>query len=308
MKFFWLLLTLLSSFVYSQTDCTSGNLVVYDSKSSRISSHTQSYKAELAAMLLSQEEAKKGIEGRAAVKTPDIVCVTAPVLSSSSSRSSSSTSSLASSSNAVSSATSSVASSVSSSIQSSSSSSACAATLITPFYRVGGAWIQDSSFSVSVGTLVDFAPQPTVGGSWTWSGCGVAANTREVTIAASTTCVLTAIHTNSCGTKTTHQFYVNVSAQSSSQSSSVSVSSSVSATATLTWQHPTARVNGDVLPVSEIAGYEIRQWVGSSAISKTVGVVNQTSITGNFQRVEIAVFDKSGLYSDFVVAVDARGY
>lgn len=90
MKKVFLLIILLSSFAYSQTDCTSANISVYDAKGALFSTHTQSYKANTAAILLAQQQ------GKATVKTPDIVC-TAKSASSSSARSSSVSSSIVSS-------------------------------------------------------------------------------------------------------------------------------------------------------------------------------------------------------------------
>lgn len=63
-----LFLLLLSLPAFSQTDCTSSNINVYDSKGILVSSHTQSYKAEVAAILIAQQQ------GKSTVKTPDIVC------------------------------------------------------------------------------------------------------------------------------------------------------------------------------------------------------------------------------------------
>jgi hypothetical protein len=59
-------------------ECTSSNIGVYDSKGVLVSSHTQTYKANEAAILISQAQ------GKATIKTPDIVC-TSKVQSSTSS-------------------------------------------------------------------------------------------------------------------------------------------------------------------------------------------------------------------------------
>ena len=68
-----LILVFLSSFTLAQTDCISGNsglITVYDSRGSVSTTHTQDYKANTAAILVSQKE------GRSIIKTPDIVCTT----------------------------------------------------------------------------------------------------------------------------------------------------------------------------------------------------------------------------------------
>src|SRR6188768_2490951 len=81
-----LILVFLSSFTLAQTDCISGNsglITVYDSRGSVSTTHTQDYKANTAAILVSQKE------GRSIIKTPDIVCTTKISSSSTSTQSSS---------------------------------------------------------------------------------------------------------------------------------------------------------------------------------------------------------------------------
>ncbi len=275
MKFLMLLCVALSAFCFG--DCTSGNLGVYDSKGVLVSSHAQTYKALEVGINLAQKD------GKATIRIPDIVC-TAKISSSSSISSAASVSSR-SSSIAV-------------------SSSSCASTPITPFYRInGGYWVQDSSFNIPAGTVVDFAPQPLTGGSWSWSGCGVTGNARETSLIASTTCILTAKHINACGGQSTHQFYVNVSGtQASSSSSSSSVSSASARVVGVRWGHPTQRESGKPLLLSEIGGYEIRQVVGQSyRYDRIAGnQVTRWQLTHYGGRIEIAVYDTDGLYSRFV--------
>jgi hypothetical protein len=76
--------------------------------------------------------------------------------------------------------------------------------------------------------------------------------------------------------------------------------------ATIQWSHPTARENGTYLTIDEIGGYEIRY----KALRDTL--YTHVSIPGNgvtkYQfplsiiglQFEIAVYDKQGLYSEFV--------
>lgn len=88
MKNLLLIVLLFSSFAYSQTDCVAGNgglISVLDSKGvATAPQYSQAYKANAAAILLSQKE------GRASIKTPDIVCTTKQSSSSSSRASSAS--------------------------------------------------------------------------------------------------------------------------------------------------------------------------------------------------------------------------
>lgn len=78
---------------------------------------------------------------------------------------------------------------------------------------------------------------------------------------------------------------------------------------TLYWSAPLERVNGDTMNVTDIAGYEIRyREVGATEYTKVV--VNGYEVNNYYidelssadYVFELAVFDTSGLYSDFVVA------
>lgn len=90
----------------------------------------------------------------------------------------------------------------------------------------------------------------------------------------------------------------------SNTSSSSRASSSGVRTATLTWEPPKERENGQLLPIGEIGGYEIRQQVNSSYqyIKINDAMVTKHTFTYFGGDVEIAVFDISGLYSDFTKA------
>ena len=52
--------------------------------------------------------------------------------------------------------------------------STCDPTTIIPYIQVNdGSWQQTSSATVSSGTKMILGPQPTSGGTWNWSGCGI---------------------------------------------------------------------------------------------------------------------------------------
>jgi hypothetical protein len=92
----------------------------------------------------------------------------------------------------------------------------CTQTTITPFVQVNnGTWQQTSSASVSAGGTVKFGPQPTTGGSWSWTGPnGFTASTREVTltnIQTSQAGTYTARYTNTSGCQSTQAFGVTIS-------------------------------------------------------------------------------------------------
>jgi hypothetical protein len=75
---------------------------------------------------------------------------------------------------------------------------------------------------------------------------------------------------------------------------------------TLEWSHPTERENGTYLELSEIGGYEIRVYDSRTAqftyydikgnSTTRYGVSNYTTT----MTIEIAVYDTTGLYSEYV--------
>jgi hypothetical protein len=93
---------------------------------------------------------------------------------------------------------------------------ACTPTAITPYVQVnGGTWQQTATASLTAGGSVMFGPQPTTGGSWSWSGPNnFSATTREVTISniqANQAGNYVATYTNSGGCQSTQTFNVTVS-------------------------------------------------------------------------------------------------
>jgi hypothetical protein len=99
-------------------------------------------------------------------------------------------------------------------------SSTCSPTAITPYISVSGTWTEESSANVtSTTTAVDLGPQPTSGGSWSWSGPnGFTSTAREIdNIALSAgSNVYTATYTNSCGAKSTQAFTITAPGASGS--------------------------------------------------------------------------------------------
>ncbi len=91
-------------------------------------------------------------------------------------------------------------------------SGTCDPTPITPYISVNdGSWQQISSVSVSSGDKVELGPQPSTGGSWSWTGCGTSGTTREQTIYPTSSCTATATYTNTCGAQSTQNFNITVS-------------------------------------------------------------------------------------------------
>ena len=86
----------------------------------------------------------------------------------------------------------------------------CMATAVTPYIKLNGAWSNTASATFAAGTQVVLGPQPTSGGSWSWSGCGKAGTAREQTLTPAASCTATVVHTNSCGATTTQAFALTV--------------------------------------------------------------------------------------------------
>jgi hypothetical protein len=94
--------------------------------------------------------------------------------------------------------------------------SGCSATTIVPNTQVNsGAWTQTTSATVGAGATVKFGPQPSSGGSWSWTGpSGFTATTREVTISNVQTAkagTYVARYTNSCGAQSTMNHTITIS-------------------------------------------------------------------------------------------------
>lgn len=275
MKKYLILLVLFSSFAFAQshypeTKATSGLYTIYVDGVAQTPQYSQLYTVYMAAAQISQTKP----QAKVVVRSPDITFTTVWRSNLSSSASSSRSSSV-----------------------SSSSLISCPATTIVPYHRLGGtAWVAGGSVNVAPNATVEFGPQPYTG-TWSWSGCNVTGSVREQTVRTSTSCKIIATHTNTCGTKSTYEFSVNIGSVSSS-----SASSSSNQTLTVQWQHPTERENGEVLSLDEIDGYEIRQWTNNSYQSTLVGVVNSVVLPKTDGKIEVAVFDNHGIYSEFVEA------
>lgn len=92
---------------------------------------------------------------------------------------------------------------------------ACTPTAITPYVNINnGTWQQTANASLAAGGSVQFGPQPTQGGSWSWSGPNnFTAATREVYISnvqSSQAGNYVATYTNSGGCKSTQTFNITL--------------------------------------------------------------------------------------------------
>ncbi|UKM65389.2 Ig-like domain-containing protein [Flavobacteriaceae bacterium GSB9] len=89
--------------------------------------------------------------------------------------------------------------------------SECTPTAIVPYIGVdGGTLAQVNEVSINLGSSVTFSPQPDVGGSWSWSGCGTSGTSREQTFTPTESCLATVIYTNDSGCVSSSNFTVNV--------------------------------------------------------------------------------------------------
>lgn len=92
----------------------------------------------------------------------------------------------------------------------------CSPTTITPYISVnnGSTWAEETSATVSsTSTEVDLGPQPTSGGSWSWSGPnGYSSTSRQIDDIRlnSGSNVYKATYTNSSGCKSTETFTITV--------------------------------------------------------------------------------------------------
>ena len=90
----------------------------------------------------------------------------------------------------------------------------CTPTAITPYIQVNsGSWVEENSASVASGSTVNLGPQPTSGGSWSWSGPnGYTSTSRQInSIPLSTgTNTYVATYTNSSGCRSTETFTITV--------------------------------------------------------------------------------------------------
>ncbi|NJM80245.1 MAG: family 16 glycosylhydrolase [Flavobacterium sp.] len=91
----------------------------------------------------------------------------------------------------------------------------CQATPINPFYKINnGSFVGGTSIALQSGNSVVLAPQPTTGGSWSWTGPNnFLASTREITLTnvqTTNTGNYIATFTNTCGATSTVPFAVTI--------------------------------------------------------------------------------------------------
>ena len=101
---------------------------------------------------------------------------------------------------------------------------------------------------------------------------------------------------------------------SSNSSSSVAgvISTLVAGPVGMSWIAPSGRMDGTLLDITEIGGYEIRYRLASSSNFTYISINDAWTTQYNFAWLEgnyvfqVAAFDKNGIYSNFVDVVSAN--
>ena len=210
-------------------------------------------------------------------------------------------------------------------------STTCSPTTITPYISVSGTWTQESSASVpSTSTAVNLGPQPTSGGSWSWTGPnGFTSTAREIdNIALSAgSNVYTATYTNSCGAKSTQAFTITAPGGSGSPinidaggaaSGSWAADEDFSGVTTLTYTNgvSTSLLSGTIPPQTVLQSqrygsggsvtYTIPGYTSGSSHSVTLYFV-ENYVTGSGQREFNVLINGTQVLTNFDVYAAAGG-
>ncbi len=89
--------------------------------------------------------------------------------------------------------------------------SPCTTPRISPFIQVfPGSWEARTDVTVDRGVQVTFDPQPVLGGSWEWTGCGTFGTSRVQSVTPDSSCTATVTFTNDCGSSGTLDFHITI--------------------------------------------------------------------------------------------------
>ncbi|MFZ1084779.1 MAG: hypothetical protein WAN35_07440, partial [Terracidiphilus sp.] len=161
----------------------------------------------------------------------------------------------------------------------------CVPTAIIPYLQVNGAaWQQASTVTVASGSTVNLGPQPTTGGTWSWTGPnGFTSTTRQLNgiVLTAGANVYTATYTNAAGCKTVQVFTITETVSGGSftvtpSAASETVALGSSSTDTLTVKD----VNGFTgsvtcvasgLPSGITASFSANPFAATSVLTFTVG-------------------------------------
>ena len=200
------------------------------------------------------------------------------------------------------------------------SSGTCTPTTIVPYISVNGGstWTQESSATVSTtSTAVDLGPQPTSGGSWSWTGPnGYTSTSRQINSIPLSTGVnnYVATYTNTSSCKSTQAFAVTVTGSSagftlSPSASTVSVTQGASGTDTITVAD-TGGFTGSVaftasgLPSGVTASFSPASSTSSSLLTLTA---SSTATTGAFTVTVTGTSGSTTASTTFTLSVGPSG-
>jgi glucuronoarabinoxylan endo-1,4-beta-xylanase len=200
------------------------------------------------------------------------------------------------------------------------SSGTCTPTTIVPYISVNGGstWTEESSATVtSTSTAVDLGPQPTSGGSWSWTGPnGYTSTSRQINSIPLSTGVnnYVATYTNTSSCKSTQAFAVTVTGSSagftlSPSASTVSVTQGASGTDTITVAD-TGGFTGSVaftasgLPSGVTASFSPASSTSSSVLTLTA---SSTATTGAFTVTVTGTSGSTTASTTFTLDVTSSG-
>jgi hypothetical protein len=85
----------------------------------------------------------------------------------------------------------------------------CTPTTIVPYIVLpDNLWLDTTSVTIEPGTPIEFVPQPSNGGSWTWTGAGFEDSTRRISLIPYDSVTYTVTHINECGAESSLDFTI----------------------------------------------------------------------------------------------------
>ncbi len=137
---------------------------------------------------------------------------------------------------------------------------------VTPYVQVNdGTWQQTTNVTVSSGDKVKFGPQPTSGGSWSWSGCGTSGSSREQTVYPSSSCSATATFSPDGGGSCSATFNVTVSG------GTTSTTTTAASTSTTTTASSTSTTSGGSCTVTPYVQVNDGTWQQTTNVTVSSG-------------------------------------
>ncbi|HEY8917246.1 MAG TPA: T9SS type A sorting domain-containing protein, partial [Chitinophaga sp.] len=185
---------------------------------------------------------------------------------------------------------------------------ACTPTAITPYVNINnGTWQQTANASLAAGGSVQFGPQPTQGGSWSWTGPNnFSAATREIylsNVQSSQAGNYVATYTNSGGCKSTQTFNITLtgslmrSGMSDTSAAGISQKISVNEDAVSIYPNPASEGRFSIL-LKEIPAHAIVR------VYDNQGRMLYERKTQGSNKIEVDARLNAGFY---IVTIDSNG-